>query len=360
MSNMKSKVYLIRVSEGEAVPAVAAKLKRLLGESRVLDFIRPNTKVALKMHFGEDGNTGFVRPEYLRVVCAEISDKKANPSVADTNTLYKGRRTNSADHMALAAEHGFSRESIGAEVVVPDDNQKENNIDVQIGQEFIKSAKLARFFVVADALIGVSHFKGHIMTGFGGALKNLGMGCAARVGKLQQHSNISPIVYQDKCTGCGECAKSCPVDAITIENNKSVISSLKCIGCATCIAVCPFMAIDVPWASGADTIQQKMIEYTSAVMKNKKGKLGFLNFAVKITKECDCLAKDDPRVAPDIGILASDDPVSIDKASLDLVNEACGRDIFREMHPERDGMIQLKYAEQLGLGSLGYELIEIK
>ncbi|MCX5710619.1 MAG: DUF362 domain-containing protein [Candidatus Omnitrophica bacterium] len=357
---MKSKVYLIRVTDGEGVPAVAVKLKRLLEESRMLDFIRLGSKVAVKMHFGEEGNTGFVKPEYLRVICEKISAKGAKAFAADTNTLYKGRRTNSADHLALAAEHGFTRNAIGAEVVVPDDTQKENTMDVQINQKFIKTAKLARFFVDTDAILDVSHFKGHIMTGFGGALKNLGMGCAARVGKLQQHADVSPVVYLDRCTGCGECEKACPVKAITIENEKSVINAAKCIGCATCIAVCPFSAIDVPWESGGATIQDKMIEYASAVMKNKKGKIGFLNFAIKITKECDCLAKDDPRVAPDIGILASIDPVSIDKASFDLVNQACSRDIFKELHPERDGTRQLKYAQELGLGNLDYELIEVK
>ena len=356
---MKSKVYLARLENFAPAQAVADKLKHLLKESCVLDFIQPNFKVAVKMHFGEEGNTGFVKPEYLRVVSNAISLKGATASIADTNTLYRGRRTNSVEHLALAAEHGFTRETMSAEVVVPDDSNKENTIEIQINQKFIKTAKLARFFVDSDALLAVSHFKGHIMTGFGGALKNLGMGCAARVGKLQQHSNISPIVYQEKCTGCAECEKVCPVKAITMQDNKSVIDGAKCIGCATCIAVCPVSAIDVPWGSGAEVIQDKMIEYTSAVMKNKKGRLGFLNFAIKITKECDCLAKDDPRVAPDIGILASTDPVSIDQASLDLVNLACGKDIFKELHPERDGNKQLKYAYKLGLGNLDYELIEL-
>lgn len=355
---MKSKVYFIRLGNSGEIQVVDDKLKRLLEESRVLDFIQPRNKVAVKMHFGEEGNTGFVKPEYLRIICDKISAQGASAFISDTNTLYRGRRTNSSDHLALAHEHGFSKEATGAEIIVPEDNKKDI-LEVPINQKYIKAAKLARIFVDADALVGVSHFKGHIMTGFGGALKNIGMGCAAREGKLQQHSEVSPVVYQDKCTGCGECEKNCPVDAITIQNNKSVIDGEKCIGCATCIAVCPVSAIDVPWGSGAATIQEKMIEYASAVLKSKKGKTGFISFAIKITKECDCLAKDDPRVVPDIGILASVDPVSIDQASLDLVNKASGKDIFQELHPQRDGTQQLKYAHKLGLGNLDYDLIEL-
>ncbi|MFH1190983.1 MAG: DUF362 domain-containing protein [Candidatus Omnitrophota bacterium] len=373
---MKSKVYLVRLENFAKPQMVIEKLKRLLKESCVLDFIQPNFKVAVKMHFGEEGNTGFVKPEYLRVVSDKISSQGATAFITDTNTLYRGRRTNSVSHLALACEHGFTRETLSAEVVVPDDRNRENIIEIQINQKFIKTAKLMRLFVDSDALLGVSHFKGHIMTGFGGALKNLGMGCAAREGKLQQHSDISPICYQQKCTGCGECEKVCPAKAITLKNEvsqgcsnvifsrprkykKAFIDGAKCIGCATCIAVCPVLAIDVPWGFGGAIIQEKMIEYVLAVMKNKQGRVGFINFAIKITKECDCLAKDDPQVAPDIGILASKDPVSIDQASFDLIKQASGKDIFKELHPERDGSRQLKYAQKLGLGNLDYELIEL-
>jgi uncharacterized protein len=356
---MKSRVYFVPVDNADSLSVISVKLNRLLEKSRLLDFIRKDYRVAVKIHFGEEGNTGFVRPEYVRIVSDGISKKGATAVLADTNTLYKGRRTNSADHLAIAHEHGFTDESVGAKVIIPDDSQQENTIDIEINRKFIKTAKVVRLFIDADAVIGINHFKGHMMTGFGGALKNLGMGCATRTGKLQQHSDIAPVVYEQKCTGCGECEKACPVDAIRIENHKSIINGLKCIGCATCIGVCPFSAIDVSWESGGGKIQEKMIEYASAVMKGRQERMGFLNFCIKITQECDCLAKDDPRVAPDIGILASTDPVSIDKASLDLVKNACGKDIFRELHPHRDGNQQLQYARELGLGNLDYDLTEL-
>lgn len=355
----KSRVYFIPVSETDTTEVAEGKLKKLLTESRILNFLSKGQRVAVKMHFGEEGNTGFVKPEYVRIVCAAVSDKGAKAFLSETNTLYKGRRTNSKEHLAIAAEHGFSKESIGVDIIIPDDSKKENSIDILINQKFIQTAKLARFFVDADALIAINHFKGHLMTGFGGTLKNLGMGCASRTGKLMQHSDICPVIYEQKCVGCGECEKVCPVKAIGLKNNKAVIDSLKCIGCATCIAVCPYAAIDVNWESGGSRMPEKMIEYTLAVMRGKKERCAFLNFAIKITKECDCLAKDDPRVCPDIGILASCDPVSIDKASFDLVVKACGRDIFKELHPHRDSAKQLSYANELGLGNLDYELITL-
>ena len=213
-------------------------------------------------------------------------------------------------------------------------------------------------FLTADCIVGLAHFKGHIMTGFGGALKNIGMGCASREGKLAQHSDVTPMVDLDLCTGCMACVKSCPTDAIYLKLKKAVIEPSKCIGCATCIGVCNFNAMQVDWPAGGVTIQDKMIEYAYAVLKDKKDHSVFINFATKITKECDCLAKDDPRIAPDIGIFISRDPVSVDKASYDAVLKVCGRDVFKSAHPDRDGLQQLKRAHELGLGELEYELIE--
>jgi hypothetical protein len=356
---MESKVFFLPVGPQDSVQVINEKLKTLLKESSVLDFIREKQKVAVKIHFGEEGNTGFVDPSHAGVICRDILKRGANPFLSDANTLYRGKRLNSKDHLEVAREHGFTKETTGVDVVIPDDNIKEDKIEIPINQKFIKVAKVARIFIEADAIVAVTHFKGHILTGFGGAIKNIGMGCATRDGKLAQHCDVSPVVHLDKCIGCGECQIVCPVKAIHIENNKSVIDKKKCIGCASCMAACPTMAMFIDFAAG-DKTQDKMTEYCLAVLKEKKEKSGFINFAVKINKECDCWGADNPRIAPDLGIFASLDPVSIDKASFDLVNKANGKDIFKETHPDQDGMKQLRYAQEIGLGSLDYELIELK
>ncbi|MCX5694780.1 MAG: DUF362 domain-containing protein [Candidatus Omnitrophica bacterium] len=323
-----------------------------------MNFIQKNDQVALKMHFGEEGNTGFVRPQYVRVVSDAASERGAGVFLSDTNTLYRGRRLNSSDHLKLAHEHGFTKEITNADVVIPDDTQEKNIASIEINQKFIKSAKVARIFIDANGLIAVSHFKGHILTGFGGALKNVGMGCATRQGKLAQHCNVAPVVYTDKCIGCGECEIICPVKAIKLINKKSVVDSVKCIGCASCLAVCPSMAMFIDFNAG-NQVQNKMVEYSLAVLKDKKKKRGFINFAIKINKECDCWGMENPQIAPDIGVFASCDPVSIDQASFDLVNQTCNKNIFKDVHPEQDATIQLRYAQSIGLGSIDYELIKL-
>jgi len=355
---MKSRVYFISVGSLDSQLLINQKLKRLIDESKVLDFIRKKTKVVLKLHFGEEGNTGFIRPQHVRVVTDAVIGRDGSVFLADANTLYRGRRLNSKDHLALAYEHGFTKEITNADVVIPDDTQEKNVVSVEINQKFIKRAKVARIFIDTDALVAVSHFKGHILTGFGGALKNVGMGCATRPGKLAQHCDLAPVVYADKCIGCGECEVICPVKAIKLVSEKSVVDVTKCIGCASCLAVCPTLAMFIDFKAGSQ-VQDKMVEYSLAVLKDKKKKSGFINFAIKINKECDCWGMENPRIAPDVGILASVDPVSIDQASFDLVNKACGKDIFKDTHPGQDGTRQLEYAQSIGLGSLDYELIEL-
>lgn len=355
---MKSPVYFIAVKDANDIPAVNRKLDVLIRESRVLDVIHKEDTVAVKAHFGEKGNAGFVRPAHTGLICREVARRSASAFLSDTNTLYRGQRLNSEDHLAIAREHGFTKETVGIDIVIPDDSKAGELREVLINQKYIKAASLARVFTQADAIVAVSHFKGHILAGFGGALKNVGMGCATRKGKLAQHCDVAPIVHLDNCVGCGECELVCPASAIRIENGKAVLDGALCIGCASCVAACPHMGMFIDFEAG-DKVQDKMVEYSLAVLKDKKGRAAFFNFAVRITQECDCWGEDNPVMARDVGILASADPVSIDRASYDMVNRACGKDIFKEVHPKQDGMKQLKYAEKLGLGSLDYELVEL-
>jgi uncharacterized Fe-S center protein len=232
-------------------------------------------------------------------------------------------------------------------------------VTVAVNKTFVKDAKVLKLYRDADILVSVAHFKGHLVTGFGGAIKNIGMGCASREGKLAQHSTVSPVVYTQKCTGCGECVPVCQVEAITLVNDKSSIDSAKCIGCASCIAACRFEAIDVNWGSGAGTLQEKMAEYAYAVLHGRKNNI-FINVATKITAECDCLAQDDPRIVADVGILVSSDPVALDQASYDLVcQKAGGKDVFKEAHPKSESRKQLGHAENLGMGTKKYELVKL-
>jgi hypothetical protein len=356
---MKSSVYFVPVQDSDEIPLVQSKIRRLLDQSHVLDCVSAHDRAVIKMHFGEEGNTGFVRPPYVRVLADMIASKGASTILSDANTLYRGRRVKSEDHEKLALEHGFTPEISGGKVVVPDETNKDNCLSVAINQKFIKKASVLKLYKEADVLISVGHFKGHMMTGFGGTLKNIGMGCASREGKLAQHSGVSPTVYIKKCIGCGSCEKVCPVNAISIVEKKSVIDKKTCIGCASCIAACPYGAMDVNWGSGASTMVEKMVEYAKAVLDGRK-KNAYVNFALKITAECDCMAKDDPRLIPDVGIFASSDPVSVDQATYDVVFKKAGnKDIFKIAHPSCDSQKQLAYAEKLGLGTRAYELVEI-
>jgi hypothetical protein len=355
---MKSKVYFVAVKDAGDIPTVCDSLRKLLDASRVLDVIGKDDRVAVKIHFGEEGNTGFVNPAYARVICDGISQAGGRPFLSDANTLYKGRRTNAKDHLEIARAHGFTRKATGVDVVIPDDTIKENTVDIPIDGTYITMAKIARLYADADALAAITHFKGHMITGFGGAIKNLGMGCATREGKLMQHNDNAPVFYGDNCIGCGACAEVCPVGAISMVDGKSRLDKAQCIGCANCVGVCPTMALFVDMAAG-DKVQLKMAEYAAAALKGKEKRSVFINFAVNINKECDCWGLENPRIAPDIGICASFDPVSIDKACFDLVNKACGKDVFKQTHPEQDGTRQLLHAQELGMGTVEYELIPV-
>ncbi|EKD27571.1 MAG: hypothetical protein ACD_79C00670G0001, partial [uncultured bacterium] len=212
---MKSKVYYISVKNLEDDNSLKSKFELLLDKSGILKPIPDSISSVIKIHFGEEGNTGFIKPGFVKILAEKLINKKINSKLSDSNTLYKGRRTNSGDHTNLAMEHGFSLDSTLCKIEIPEDKIKENTITIPLNGNFIKNAHVLKLYKETPFIIAMSHFKGHIMTGFGGSLKNIGMGCASREGKLAQHSDLSPVIYKDNCTGCGECIKVCPVNAIT-------------------------------------------------------------------------------------------------------------------------------------------------
>ncbi len=347
------------------------KFKRLLRETGIKDVVAPNDLVAIKVHFGEEGNTGFISPLFARAVVDYVKELGGNPFLTDTNTLYKGHRTNAVDHHNLADRHGFASINTGAPVIIADGLRGHDHVPVKINGKHYREVKIASAIYEADSMIVLSHFKGHEVFGFGGTLKNLGMGCSIRESKLSMHSTVAPFVTKKRCTGCGICVTACPTGAITIEDRVAVIDGSKCIGCADCIAACPENAIRIDWNADQATIQEKLIEHVAGVMSNKKDKILFVNFVKNVSPLCDCVNHTDIPVVHDIGILASRDPVAIDQASVNLVNaapwredsyfplEKRGVDKFRSLHPEIDWEIQLRYAEEFGLGTRSYNLIPL-
>ena len=368
---MSSKVYFtdLRTSVRQNL---MAKLTKLMDRAGIKDIVSPRKLVALKLHFGEKGNSAFIRPLFIRQVVEKVMELEASPFLTDTNTLYAGTRGNSVSHLRTAIENGFAYSVVNAPVIIADGMRGASVSRVEIDQENIKTAYLGKEIVESDALISIAHFKGHELSGFGGTIKNVGMGCAARKGKLEQHSGLAPKVKRKKCIGCGECIEHCAQNAISLIEKKASIDAKKCVGCGECILVCPNGLIDIKWNADMETFQKKMAEYCLAVLKTKPEKALFINFLTHISPACDCYGHSDAAIVHDIGILASKDPVAIDQASVDLVNrmpaasESCiksakapGEDKFRDVYPEIDWRVQLEHGETIGLGSRDYELISM-
>ncbi|UCC38666.1 MAG: DUF362 domain-containing protein [Candidatus Aminicenantes bacterium] len=357
-NKLPSKVYFIPAKREDGHKAVAKKAEKIFLQAGFLDQIEKNSYVALKIHFGEKGNTGFIKPQWLRDIISHIENKTSHMFLTDTNTLYVSQRSNSVDHLRLAQEHGFTQDAVGIPVVIADGLIGRDGDEIQIDLPRVKAAKIASAILDSDLLLCLSHFTGHMMSGFGAAIKNLGMGCASRAGKLEQHSDVHPWVDAKKCTGCEVCVEYCPEQAITVEDEKAAIEDEKCIGCGECLVVCTVNAVKFSWDSDALRCQEKMSEYAYSVFKHFKGKISFINFLLKITKDCDCIGQDESTIVEDIGILGSSDPIALDKASVDLVNSRSGKDILRVGY-DVDWSMQLRHGVKIGLGSMDYELIEL-
>ena len=355
----KSQVYFIAGSRKDEPGNLSKKFERLYLALGLDERIEKDAFVALKIHFGEKGNTGHIKPAWLGILVHRIRQRTRRAFFTDTNTLYVGQRSNAIDHLRLAAQHGFSLEKSGLPVHIADGLIGEDDEEIKAGLKRIKTAKIAAGILHADWLICLSHLTGHVQTGVGGAIKNLGMGCASRAGKLEQHAEANPRISAKACRNCGICLDYCPAGAIIQKDGSAAIVNEKCIGCGECLVVCKFGAVKMRWGEDSGRLQEKMAEYAFTVWRHFKNQAAFINVLFQVTKDCDCMAGNQPAIVEDIGLLGSLDAVAVDKASVDLAIKHGRKDVFRQGY-EVDWSLQLKHGAAIGLGSLEYDLIEIQ
>lgn len=338
-----NKVYFIRNSQSDynQLGKDALRLLKKIVEETGHKFEK---EVPIKVHFGEKGNKTFIPPKCYDEVINYLKEMGVSPSYIETNVLYRGSRTNKKSHLETAKAHGFTQ----IPIIIADGDIGTEYDEIEINKEYIKKCKIGKGYGKFKQIIVMSHFKGHGEAGFGGAIKQLGMGFAARGGKLEQHSGLSPVVDEDKCITCGLCAESCDFDAIEILDS-AVIDEDKCSGCAGCIAVCPQGAIRNVW--GGSHFREKLAEYAYGASKDKD--IIYISFIHNITEHCDCTGMPMEPIADNIGVLTAKDPVALDTACLDLVQKNSGQKLFDK------GRDVLRHAEKIGLGKMEYELIEI-
>ena len=351
------------------------KLENLVIKAGIesIDFKRKMT--AIKIHFGEPGNLAYLRPNFAAQVVKLLKSKEAIPFLTDCNTLYYGRRSNAPDHLQSAFENGYNPLVTDCQVIIADGIKGTDYQEIPLNMEYCASAKIGKAIVESDIIISMTHFKGHEMTGFGGTLKNLGMGCASVGGKLFLHSGASPEIHEENCTGCRVCEKNCAYDAVHVGPDKIArINYEKCVGCGQCVAVCQYDSAQVVWQNSSETVCRRVAEYTYAALKDKPS--FHISFIMNVSPNCDCWGFNDYPVVPDIGMAASFDPVALDKACADLVTAAPalpgsriwsdhrpgdlkGEDKFKLAHPDTFWQAGLEHAEKIGLGNMSYELINV-
>lgn len=357
---MASKVYLIRASRDEGDRAISDKARTLFKAGGFADCFKENDLTAVKVHVGEDGNTTYITAPCIKGLADELLELKTKPFVTDTTTLYVGRRHNAVDHAVLAAEHGFCLQGLGIPFIPPDGLSGTSAEVVEINCEINKEVFIAHGIARCQSILSVAHFTGHCAAGLGATLKTLGMGCASKHGKMTQHTALTLEISAD-CTSCGVCADYCPANAITLDDVQAHIDQDKCIGCAECMAMCRFGAVKCNWGQETETMQKSVAEHALGALKGKKDRAAFFNFVLSVTKDCDCFSTPRmPKLVDDIGIVASIDPVAVDAAALDLVEDKAGRTLGALIRNKQlDPRCQIRHAEKMGLGSGTYELVEV-
>ncbi|MCD8149734.1 MAG: DUF362 domain-containing protein [Clostridiales bacterium] len=360
------------------------KLDRLIRTAGIGDIDFQDRYAAIKIHFGEYGNLAFLRPNYAKVVADAVKELGGKPFLTDCNTLYVGSRKNALDHMDTAYLNGFTPYTTGCQVIIADGLKGTDEALVPIDGTYVKEAKVGRALMDADILISLTHFKGHEATGFGGTLKNIGMGGGSRAGKMEMHSAGKPHVSAKKCVGCGMCTRVCAHSAITLEEHKAQIDHDKCVGCGRCIGVCPRDAVLPASDESNDILNCKIAEYTWAICKDRP--CFHISLICDVSPNCDCHSENDRPIIPNVGMLASFDPVALDMACVDLCNqqpvlpdsvlaeqmrgagqedpgqsgEHCHEhDHFYYNHPDTNWRSCIDHAVKIGLGTDQYELIRI-
>jgi len=355
---MASKVYLIRFGSDESDESICEKARRLFRAAGMPGMVPSEKPVALKTHFGERGNESYIPATYIMPLAEEIRGCGGSPFFVETSTLYRGQRSNAVDHFRLAEEHGFGSKDTGCPLVFIDGLRGSYGVEVQVGLKHFKTVAVAGDFPLIPAAFIVTHVTGHSLAGLGGAIKNVAMGLASRAGKLRLHEAGKPAVDEEKCVACGTCAEWCPADAIEVKESARINYEL-CIGCGQCLSVCPEGAVGFSWSESPQNFNEKMAEFAYGILKGRMSRTAFVSFLWNVTEDCNCTGRKMDRVCPDIGILGAADPVAIDQAAVDLVNEASGKDVFRHFWPKSCYEAQLAYGEQIGLGTRRYELIEV-
>jgi uncharacterized Fe-S center protein len=357
---MASRIHFVKAARTEPNKAVAEKVRALFSEAGLAKVVGKNDLTAVKIHFGEPKNDTHIPPEYAKPVIREIRQAGGNPFFTDTCVLYKSARDNAVNHLRVARDHGFTIDKTDAPVVIADGLFGCAETDVGIPGKIFKNVSIASAAVEAGSMIVLSHVTGHMLTGLGAAIKNLGMGLASRKGKMRQHSATRPVISEKACTGCGVCIEWCPQIAIAMHDKKAKIDPSLCIGCGECLAVCRFDAVEFDWNVDGRELSRRMTEHALGAVIGKKGKVGYMNFILSVTKECDCGGFRQKSLFEDIGILSGFDPVAIDAASLDIIRGRTGKELSELSHPELDSWEQIRHGELIGLGSAKYELAEIK